>query len=1323
MDAALRKAKDSLGQIFDKNLHDLVRGIRNHKENESKYIAECIDEIKLELKQDNPQVKSNAVNKLCYLEMLGYDISWAAFNIIEVMSSAKFTHKRIGYLTASQSFHEGTDVLMLTTNMVRKDLASQNMYEAGIALSGLACFMTPDLARDLASEIMCLMTSSKPYLRKKAVLIMYKVFLKYPDALRPSFPRLKEKLDDPEASVQAAAVNVICELARKNPHNYLSLAPIFFKLMTASTNNWVLIKIIKLFGALTPLEPRLGKKLIEPLTNLINSTSAMSLLYECINTVLAVLVSISSGQPNHDSAIQICLQKLRILIEDTDQNLKYLGLLAMSKILKTDPKSVQTHKDLIMQCLDDKDESIRLRSLDLLYGMVSKKNLMEIIKKLMLHMNKAEGTHYRDELIAKIVDICSQNNYQHVTNFEWYVTVLVELTRMEGTRHGKLLAHQMLDVAIRVESIRPFIVRQMAILLDNIHVFTTSLATSVTKSLSDIYEVLYAATWICGEFARHLNDPVKTMESMLKSKVTNLPGHIQSAFVQNIFKLYSHEMTRIHEDPDESKRLTQFVLDKIQIFELSSDIEVQERACAMLQVLKYVQKMLLASQPPRVDLEIAALFDGDLNPVGAKAQRKVPVPEGLDLDSWINEPSPSDLEEDNDQNDDQSALFSNDQRPVVAQNYTSLSSSSYGGGGGQNQQQQQHSSGYGARQIAPELSQEDLSKYKESRKIQLESNPYYMKSGTSVKKSESSNLFGGQQNGAHSQYVVDPATIITETIDLKIPLAIPGVINSSESYVRMSQIDRENKKLKKKMKSKRKGDAKRRDKNNDDDDDEDDDAGGPLVKVLANEMPEGALDDSDGENKAKRAVNDPHRALDINLDDPLKDTERLYVAKHRVISPSESKLEVSKETAKETLLPKTKSPTKSKTKSSKTKKESKKSTKREHNKSVDLLLTTEATSQVLINDDYNELLSPDNESVTSSTHDSATTAKTLKLNDTTDDMDFWLSTTTTATAQTLVVEDLSEVNAEKATKSSKKSKSKSSDKDKEKSSKKDKKSKSKQVVAVNEETTAVSHSVTNGVTPNEDTNTVAYKPMASNKHLKISYLIKPNLLNQMIVKFRINNIIQSSSINDFTEIHSIELNIIDSVILKLIRSVSQTSKEQDDTILIPFNLMSNCASPKETELFFNVSDCTFPHKIKGTLTYMLKNEQTAANGNGSMHEKIDVKIEFPCSVFLTQSSCSSDDFAKFLSSGELNSKYAIKTEPTQFKDIQDAVNRLRGAFELAIVEIVDNSASLFANTIQNHPICILVKFLNDQSVAIDGKSTNTSLAQNLLEELKANLSL
>ena len=43
------------------------------------------------------------------------------------------------------------------------------------------------------------------------------MLLKFPDALRPAFPRIKEKLDDPDPGVQCASVNVICELARKNP--------------------------------------------------------------------------------------------------------------------------------------------------------------------------------------------------------------------------------------------------------------------------------------------------------------------------------------------------------------------------------------------------------------------------------------------------------------------------------------------------------------------------------------------------------------------------------------------------------------------------------------------------------------------------------------------------------------------------------------------------------------------------------------------------------------------------------------------------------------------------------------------------------------------------------------------------------------------------------------------------------------------------------------------------------------------------------------------------------------------------------------------------
>lgn len=47
---------------------------------------------------------------------------------------------------------------MLATNMIRKDLQSAKIYEVGIALSSLSCFVTPDLARDLVNDIVNLVS-------------------------------------------------------------------------------------------------------------------------------------------------------------------------------------------------------------------------------------------------------------------------------------------------------------------------------------------------------------------------------------------------------------------------------------------------------------------------------------------------------------------------------------------------------------------------------------------------------------------------------------------------------------------------------------------------------------------------------------------------------------------------------------------------------------------------------------------------------------------------------------------------------------------------------------------------------------------------------------------------------------------------------------------------------------------------------------------------------------------------------------------------------------------------------------------------------------
>lgn len=1230
---ALKKVKGNLERMFDKNLTDLVRGIRNNKDNEAKYIAQCVEEIKQELRQDNIAVKSNAVAKLTYLQMLGYDISWAAFNIIEVMSSAKFTYKRIGYLAASQCFHEGTEVLMLTTNMIRKDLNSQNQYDAGTAMTGLACFITCDLARDLANDIMTLLTSTKPYLRKKAVLILYKVFLRFPEALRPAFPRLKEKLEDPDPGVQSAAVNVVCELARKNPKNYLSLAPVFFKLMTSSTNNWMLIKIIKLFSALTPLEPRLGKKLIEPLTNLIHSTSAMSLLYECINTVIA-------GMPNHNASIQLCVQKLRILIEDSDQNLKYLGLLAMSKILKTHPKSVQAHKDLVLSCLDDKDESIRLRALDLLYGMVSKKNLMEIVKKLMVHMDKAEGTTYRDELLSKIIEICSQNNYQFISNFEWYVSILVELTRIEGTRHGKLIASQMLDVVIRVQAIREFGVSQLALLLDSAHLLVGN------AQRNSICEVLYAAAWICGEFSECVPNPQGTIEAMLRGKVTSLPGHIQSVYVQNVMKLYARVLrdasSKENDDGDDDdivdapKVVGQLLVEKLPMFIQSSDLEVQERACCMLQLMKYIIR--LESKGENVAEEVIALFLGELNPVAPKAQRKVPLLEGLDLDKWINEPLSESSEEEEVTTE---IFFKNDNK-----------------NGGTRHQNKTY-----------EPTEEELEKRREARKVEQANNPHYLKSNPA------------KPSSLDTTKIED---IPVTHIDLTVPLNIP------DTY--LIKNDKMSKKKCKKRYKGRKGQM-----NASDAEESDEQLQMHVVNTDAGEMPEGAksTDEEADEN------DDPHRALDIDLEGPLRDDEVLPTPAHRalendlhpLIAKSKSKKHRDKHSSRDSKKKKHRN------KDGMTKKRRKKHL--EYEEPLE-----EETTNVTVENGVESPSIEENASVASKPD-----AEEKKA----DDLEFWLTpisnqdesqpetSTATPVVETSAAPNDSEQEIVKTVKEKSKSKKEKKSKHEEKRTKKREKHKNKleyeEALGISTPSKEQFNSVATPQTPSYPP-VSNYNLLAEDKSVKMLYETRtlPNEPHQVIVSILFTNVGEH-------QLKELDFNVLDTLNTKLIRGTNNSH----EGIKVPFQLPVHTTN--EGQFAFKVECITVPQKLKGTLTYMV------VTVDGSTHEKLDFKFPFPISSFLIGSIYKRDTFAELLTSGELSNKKSVVL-PNVELDFSQVLARTCFRCRFCIVEQVELTSSLYSRSIQDHHVCLLMKQLPNNRLSIDGKATEMQLLSNILDEIK-----
>jgi len=133
-----------------------------------------------------------------------------------------------------------------------------------------------------------------------------------------------------------------------------------------------------------------------------------------VNTLLC-------GELRSKTVVKLCLEKLRHFIEDADQNLKYLGLLGLHKLLQKQPRVVAEHKDLILACLADDDVTIRMRALDLITSMVSLKNLAPIVGKLLQHLQVAElgAASYREHVLSRILFICAQDGFAYVQDFEW----------------------------------------------------------------------------------------------------------------------------------------------------------------------------------------------------------------------------------------------------------------------------------------------------------------------------------------------------------------------------------------------------------------------------------------------------------------------------------------------------------------------------------------------------------------------------------------------------------------------------------------------------------------------------------------------------------------------------------------------------------------------------------------------------------------------------------------------------------------------------------------------------------------------------------------
>ena len=136
-----------------------------------------------------------------------------------------------------------------------QDLATPQPTSLLLTLSSLPPLLaaSPQLTVDLHPELVKQLSHSRPVIRRTALLVLGRMWSSPELSVagqHEMIERLRDRLADDDQGVVSATVNVLLELTRKCSGEeavpFLALAPELFGFLTGSTNNWMLIKIIKI---------------------------------------------------------------------------------------------------------------------------------------------------------------------------------------------------------------------------------------------------------------------------------------------------------------------------------------------------------------------------------------------------------------------------------------------------------------------------------------------------------------------------------------------------------------------------------------------------------------------------------------------------------------------------------------------------------------------------------------------------------------------------------------------------------------------------------------------------------------------------------------------------------------------------------------------------------------------------------------------------------------------------------------------------------------------------------------------------------------------
>ncbi|PHU24297.1 hypothetical protein BC332_09404 [Capsicum chinense] len=251
---------------------------------------------------------------------------------------------------------------------------------------------------------------------------------------------------------------------------------------------------------------------------------------------------------------------------------------------------------------------------------------MDICKVLINYALKLDP-EFCNEILGCILLTCSRNVYEIIVDFDWYVSLLGEMTRIPHCQKGEEIENQLVDIGMRVKDARPQLVR----------VGRDLLIDPALLGNPFVHRILSAAAWVLGEYVRFSKIPSELVREFEDMSVAH--------------EWLSSTSSKVEPITEESiVSILNFVETTLGPLSGSHEVEILERSRNVLGLVELIREELLGYLVKREEDNdegkrrthemiklIAEAFSEELGPVSASSQERVPMPEGMVLNQNLDD--------------------------------------------------------------------------------------------------------------------------------------------------------------------------------------------------------------------------------------------------------------------------------------------------------------------------------------------------------------------------------------------------------------------------------------------------------------------------------------------------------------------------------------------------------------------------------------------------------------------------------------------------------------------------------------------------------------